>query len=96
MSECLDEVFTQEAGLICAKTLDVVRLYKENEKLKQELIAVKGNHEFSILDTIRLKNCINECLAIVAHVDPETYNNRQAVDMIKNEMLKALKDLDSN
>lgn len=35
MSKCNEEVFTQEAGLICKKSIDNTLLREENKKLRE-------------------------------------------------------------
>lgn len=38
------------------------------------------------------KEAVSESLAICAHVDPCTYSNLQAIEMIKTELLKITKE----
>lgn len=44
----------------------------------------------------KLRDCVNELLAIAAHVDPETYNNREAIDWIMREINKCLKEINKS
>ena len=40
----------------------------------------------------KLKNCIDECLAIAAHANPDNYNDNEALRMCVEEMLKTIKE----
>lgn len=42
----------------------------------------------------KLKICINECLAIAFHANPDTYNNSEALRRCVQEQLKALKAIE--
>ena len=37
--------------------------------------------------------CIDETLAIIAHIDPDTYNNREALTMVGSVNMKTLKGI---
>ena len=41
MSECIDEVFSQESGLVCRKTIENEKLKAENKILKDALEVIR-------------------------------------------------------
>jgi len=40
---------------------------------------------------IELESAIDESLAIIAHIDPDTYNHSTAIRMISDELLKTIR-----
>ena len=55
-------------------------------KLRQQLKETQAKLDKAVA-------CIDETLAIITHIDPDTYNNREALTMVGSVNMKTLKGI---
>lgn len=84
--DVLNEIQAENAKLRAENEL----LQEQNKKLEEcDSCKYWDKAEFGE-KFIRYEAALDESLAIIAHICPDTYNNSEAIKMISDELLKAL------
>lgn len=60
MSDCTDEIFSQEAGLVCAKTIEIKRLKHQLKEKNDQIDNHKSLHELAKIEVKRINHRARE------------------------------------
>lgn len=80
---CPDEIFHQESGLICKKTVEIAKLQKENEELKEDF---KNFHKLvceSVNYTHDKKDWIRDQASLINHIQDLKTFIKEACEVIE-------------